>query len=341
MDGLLVVDKPVGPTSHDVVARMRRVLHERRIGHTGTLDPMASGVLPLVVGKATRLARFLSGSDKTYEAVVRLAFATDTGDAQGAPLGSAHQSVLPSLEAIDRALDAFRGTFLQQPPLYSAKKIAGRRSYTFARGQTGVRRRPDPGPDPGLERGPERSGIRPQPAQVTVSRLLVRDVEGDTVTLSLDCSAGFYVRSLAHDLGERLGVGAHLASLRRTRSGQFTLDDAVALAAAERDPEGAARRVVPPARMLANLSSIVLSEEGVRLATHGRDLGPAAIQNGVGSPSQNGTRENGVGSPFPPRTLERAPDPLFIRLLDPSGDLVGIAEPATTPGLLHPLVVLR
>ena len=134
MDGLLVVDKPVGPTSHDVVARVRRVLGERRVGHTGTLDPAASGVLPLVIGRATRLARFLSGGDKSYDAVVRLGTATDTYDAETAPaeqptLGAA----MPSRAAIDLALEEFRGTFLQQPPAFSAKKIGGTRSYELAR----------------------------------------------------------------------------------------------------------------------------------------------------------------------------------------------------------------
>src|SRR5688572_13593351 len=133
MDGLLIIDKPSGPTSHDVVARVRRALGERRIGHTGTLDPAATGVLPLVLGRATRLARFLSASDKSYEAVVRLGVGTDTQDAAGAPSGPSYRGALPSREAIDRALDAFRGTFVQQPPAYSAKKIAGHRSYKIAR----------------------------------------------------------------------------------------------------------------------------------------------------------------------------------------------------------------
>src|SRR5579862_1872874 len=122
MDGLLVVDKPAGPTSHDVVARMRRVLGEKRIGHTGTLDPLATGVLPLVLGRATRLARFLSGSDKTYEAVITLGVSTDTADAEGTAIGACHDGPLPEHTAIDRALDAFRGTFLQTPPAHSAKK---------------------------------------------------------------------------------------------------------------------------------------------------------------------------------------------------------------------------
>jgi tRNA pseudouridine55 synthase len=121
MDGLLVLDKPVGPTSHDVVARVRRLLGEPRVGHTGTLDPGASGVLPLVVGRATRLARFLSGADKVYEATIQLGTATDTWDSAGTPAGSAFPGPFPDRMAIDRALDAFRGTFLQQPPAYSAK----------------------------------------------------------------------------------------------------------------------------------------------------------------------------------------------------------------------------
>jgi tRNA pseudouridine55 synthase len=133
MDGLLVVDKPAGPTSHDIVARVRRVLGQTRVGHTGTLDPMASGVLPLVLGRATRLARFLSGSDKTYEAEIRLGVATDTYDAEGLETTEVHRGPMPSTDDIERELDAFRGTFMQQPPAYSAKKIGGRRSYALAR----------------------------------------------------------------------------------------------------------------------------------------------------------------------------------------------------------------
>src|SRR6187431_2878168 len=133
MDGLLVIDKPVGPTSHDVVTRVRRLLGERRVGHTGTLDPGASGVLPLVVGRATRLARFLSAAGKGYDAAIQLGVATDTGDSAGTPIGRVFEGALPGRESIDRALDAFRGTFLQQPPAYSAKKIGGKRSHRLAR----------------------------------------------------------------------------------------------------------------------------------------------------------------------------------------------------------------
>src|SRR5688572_21924316 len=133
MDGLLVVDKPVGPTSHDVVARVRRATGERRIGHTGTLDPGASGVLPLVLGRATRLARFLSGMDKGYAAVVRLGVSTDTFDAAGQSVGEPYCGGMPDRSAIERALESFCGTFLQQPPIFSAKKIGGVRSHRLAR----------------------------------------------------------------------------------------------------------------------------------------------------------------------------------------------------------------
>src|SRR3954464_13507380 len=133
MDGLLVVDKPGGPTSPDVVARVRRALDERRVGHTGTLDPAATGVLALVLGRATRLAQFLSGSSKSYEAVVRFGFTTDTGDAQGRGVDRVGSGPMPSRDAIDAALCEFRGTFLQQPPAFSAKKIGGQRSYKLAR----------------------------------------------------------------------------------------------------------------------------------------------------------------------------------------------------------------
>src|SRR5712671_6150431 len=133
LDGVLVVDKPVGPTSHDVVARVRRILGEPRIGHTGTLDPMASGVLPLVVGRATRLVRFLTADDKRYEATIRFGFSTDTYDAQGQPASPRYEGMMPSRDAVEDALGVFRGTFLQQPPAFSAKKIDGRRSHKLAR----------------------------------------------------------------------------------------------------------------------------------------------------------------------------------------------------------------
>jgi len=336
MDGLLVIDKPAGPTSHEVVARVRRALGERRIGHTGTLDPAATGVLPLVLGRATRLARFLSASDKSYDAVFRLRVATDTHDAEGTPAGPAYQGPLPSCEAIDRALDAFRGTFLQQPPAYSAKKIDGRRSYRLARAAsrsqvegshlfyTGADASPQTARH-GRRRSPAISPL-PAPVSVTVGAIDIVSVDGDCVTLHVDCSAGFYVRALAHDLGEQLGIGAHLLGLRRTRSGDVTLDQALALDAIEREPARGVRAVVPLSRMLPGLSAVMLTSEGVRHAIHGRDIGPADL-------------EKGVGSLFHTSAEKKTPDP-FFRLVDLAGDLVAIAIPAGASGLLHPAVVL-
>ena len=335
MDGLIVIDKPEGPTSHDVVARLRRVLGERRIGHTGTLDPAASGVLPLVVGRATRLARFLSARDKSYEAVIRLGIATDTYDARGDPSGAAHAGVWPSRDEIDRALDAFRGTFLQQPPAFSAKKIDGKRSYELARAtrsqllSTGAGAPPPARTD--ADASPQtaqhgRGRSLPAPVDVTARTIDIVSVDGHCVTLAIDCSAGFYVRSLAHDLGERLGVGGHLTALRRTRSGDFALADALPLDLAERDRDAARAAVIPIERMLTSLSAVVLTDQGTRHAASGRTLGPADLVEGALSGHAPGSRQADARQ--------------RIRLLDGRGRLVGIAEPAAAPGLLHPSVVL-
>jgi tRNA pseudouridine55 synthase len=297
MDGLLVIDKPAGLTSHDVVARMRRVLGERRIGHTGTLDPNASGVLPLVVGRATRLAQFLSSGRKTYDAIVRLGVETDTYDAEGSQTGAVWTGALPGRDAIERALDAFRGTFMQQPPAYSAKKIDGERSYRAARAG---------------------APVLPEPVQVTADRLDVTDLTGSDVTLAVCCSAGFYVRSLAHDLGRALGVGAHLSALRRTESSGLTLGDALPLEFAERSRDDALSALVPMEAMLPQLAAVVLSDEGLLKALHGRNIGASEIASG-GPPASDGP----------------------IRLVDQLGQLVGIAEPSGIPGVLHPSVVLR
>jgi tRNA pseudouridine55 synthase len=313
MDGLLIIDKPSGPTSHDVVSRMRRLLRERRVGHTGTLDPAATGVLLIVVGRATRLARFLSDNDKSYEAVVRFGFSTDTADAEGQPIGPVSQARLPSRSVIETALGRFRGTFLQQPPAFSAKKIDGTRSYKIARAAAHARLESDARQTASLP-------ALPAQASVTVHRLEIVAIEADCVTLDVHCSAGFYVRSLAHDLGQRLGIGAHLAGLRRTRSGDFTLDQAVSLDTAERDPQHAIDALIPPAEMLPGLPSVTLNAEGVLRAVHGRALD---IDN------QRGIRDAGC-----------LPGAAFVRLLDQSGQLVGIAEHTDALGILHPSVVL-
>src|SRR5580765_6539269 len=304
MDGLLVIDKPPGPTSHDVVAIMRRVLGERRIGHTGTLDPAASGVLPLVLGRATRLARFLSAGDKRYEAVVRFGVATDTYDGEGTPIGTARTGVTPAREAIEAALDAFRGTFLQQPPPCSAKKSAGRGSYDIARAGYPL----------------EDAPALPAPVTVTVHRLEITRIDDDDVTLDVECSAGFYVRALANDLGRLAGVGAHLAALRRTLSAGLTLDDSMPLEFAERSREDTMAAVVSIDRMLPWLDAITLTDEGVLRAVHGRDIGRSEVAAG---------------------SVTAAGPTTVVRLIDELGRLVAIAEATDAPGVLHPAVVLR
>ncbi len=305
MDGLLVVDKPVGPTSHDVVARVRRITGEARVGHTGTLDPLASGVLPLVMGRATRLARFLSASTKRYVATVCLGLSTDSGDAHGRPTGPSFEGPLPDTATIERALEAFRGTFLQRPPAVSAKKIGGTRSYDLARQEGAVHGRPEP---------------------VSVSALIdLVTVEDRLLTLQVDCSPGFYVRALAHDLGERLGTGAHVVALRRIRSGEIGISEALPLSDIEAGGRArAVAHVVPLSLMPLGMPGLRLTEAGTRRARHGRDLGPCDMLEML----------PGTQSPDP------APGQGYVRLFDPGGDLLGVARATAAPGILHPAVIL-
>ncbi len=252
MTGVLLIDKPEGPTSHDVVARIRRATGERSVGHTGTLDPRATGLLVLVVGRATRIASLLASGEKTYECTVRLGVRTDTDDADGRPLGDP-VTELPGDAAIDRALDRFRGTFEQTPPAHSAKKVAGRKAYELAR-------REEP--------------VTLAPVTVTVSVLERVGRDGDGVHLRLTATSGFYVRALARDLGQALGCGAHLHALRRTRSGRFDVGSALPLAEAERIGRDLADRLIPPAEALPHLVAVRLTARGLVRATHGNPLGP-------------------------------------------------------------------
>ncbi|OFW29641.1 MAG: tRNA pseudouridine(55) synthase TruB [Acidobacteria bacterium RIFCSPLOWO2_02_FULL_65_29] len=328
MDGLLIVDKPVGPTSHDVVARVRQALGERRVGHTGTLDPAAGGVLPMVVGRATRLAQFLSGADKVYEATLTLGMTTDTYDALGQPAGAPYSGPFPGRETVEDALDRFRGTFVQQPPAFSAKKVEGTRSYRHARAAARAAKEsgnPAAASEAGERQRVERPAL-PAAVLVTAHAIDLLDVQGSRVVLRVHCSAGFYLRSLAHDLGERLGTGACLAALTRTRCGDAALADAVPLATIERDRAAGTRALIPLSHMLPALAAVVLTGEGVRRAVHGREVGPGEVAGRTEDPRGPG----GPGSVVP-----------LVRLLDESGDLVGIAEPGSSPGFLHPSVVLK
>lgn len=336
LNGVLVVDKPVGPTSHDVVARVRRILGEPRIGHTGTLDPMASGVLPLVLGRATRLVRFFTDDDKRYEATIRFGFSTDTYDAQGQSTSPPYEGEMPSREEVERALDAFRGTFLQQPPAFSAKKIDGRRSYRLARARARAIADATRAPDAvraALPASPARPAqpatpalpALPAAALVTASNIEISGIDGEFARLQVTCSAGFYVRSLAHDLGAALGVGAHLAALRRTAASGWTLADAVPLTEMEAGREGVERAraaVIPLRKLLQDVAGLALTPAGVRRAISGCNLGPTD-----------------VAGEFPQLRADSSAA-RRVKLLDPTGDLVGIAEPIISTALLHPVVIL-
>lgn len=293
--GVLVIDKPPGPTSHDIVAVVRRHLRGARIGHTGTLDPFATGVLPLVIGRATRLARYLTASDKEYHAVIRLGRATDTHDITGAVVSEAPPgTAMPGAGTLSALLATFLGTWPQTPPSFSAKMSGGVRAYEHAR------------------RG---LAIHLEPVQVTVRELDVLAVEGPLVTVRLVSSAGFYVRAFAHEVGARLGVGACLEELRRTRSGAFGLRDALTLDKVHQD--GFLDHLVPLEALLPEWPSVVLTADGVARVGHGRDLEPAHCVEGI-------PRDAG---PFP------------FRVLGPDGLLVALAEVARGP-ILHPSVVL-
>jgi tRNA pseudouridine55 synthase len=277
VDGVLVVDKPPGPTSHDVVDRVRRALGTRRVGHTGTLDPFATGVLPVCVGRATRLARFLSGGEKEYLATVRLGFATTTDDRTGEPL-SPPRPVDVAPERLAAALLGLVGGYDQVPPAFSARQVGGRRLYELARRGETVPRAATP---------------------VTVHAVDLRGRDGDTVQFAVRCSPGTYVRALARDLGERLGTGAHLQALRRTRSGAFDLSQAIG----GDDLAGAEERMIPLSGLLVDLPAVRVNEEGRRRVENGRDVEP----------------EQALG-PFPDGASR-------VRLLDASGDLLAVAVP--------------
>jgi tRNA pseudouridine55 synthase len=266
MDGLLVIDKPVGLTSHDVVARVRRSLRTKRVGHTGTLDPFATGVLVVLVGRATRLAQFMSGAEKEYEAVVRFGYETETGDCTGArreePAGSlsskAQAARLPTGDEIEAALRVLRGWIEQVPPMYSAKKIRGEKLYELARrGEV-------------VERQPARVHIRVlEPLEMDGA--LIRSNEDGTreLMVRVACSAGTYIRVLAEEIGRRLGLPAHLSALRRTRAGSFTIERAVTLGQLEERARDWSSLLIPAEAALPELPVLHLTAEDARRARHG------------------------------------------------------------------------
>ncbi len=287
MDGALVVDKPEGWTSHDVVNRVRRLANTKKVGHLGTLDPMATGVLPVLIGRATRLAQFFNRGAKTYDAAVRFGFSTGTYDRMGAAT-SAETAVEVTAETLEPLLDAFRGKFLQTPPPVSAKKIKGTPAYKFARHNVEVT----------LE-----------PVEVEVYELTLLEASGSVARLRCSCSAGTYLRGIAHDLGRTLGCGAHLIALRRTAAGPFTIAQARTLAELEANVEAA---LVPAADLLPEIPTVFLDE-----------LGSTHVRQGRNFPA----------SPFRAQAGSR-----YVKAVS-GGELVAIGE-GVLPNLYHPVVVL-
>jgi tRNA pseudouridine55 synthase len=301
-DGLLVIDKPGGPTSHDVVQCVRKLLGTRRIGHGGTLDPDATGVLLVAVGRATRFFPFLSGTDKAYEGTIRLGFATDTYDASGRPTSEA-RSVIAGRDIVALAMKSFEGTILQTPPRFSAKKRAG---------------------TPGYKRARADEEFTLAPSTVTVTRFSLVDYRPPEIAFSAVCSAGTYIRSLAHDLGQNLGCGAHLASLRRTAVGPYTLADAVPLGLLEDAAAAgsAARFIRPLESLLPEVPEVVVRADAEPHVKNGRPLGPAHL-----------------GSPFP-RPGPAGQELRLIRLVSETGTLLALARLAPDGAGLHPFLVL-
>lgn len=317
MDGVLIIDKPAGITSHDVVAQVRHLLQERRVGHTGTLDPFATGVLAILVGHATRLAQFLSGLEKEYEAVIRLGYATDTGDITGTPIrektakaDTPTGNVLRtwSKETIEAALESLRGEIDQVPPMYSAKKQDGRKLYELARRGEEV------------ERKPVRVCIyKFEPINLFSEQAVewLKDNRDGTFDFEVrvECSSGTYVRTLAEDFGKRLGIGAHLAELRRTRVGDFHVDqartlDELKIHLAE---ESLGQVLLRPDEALARLPYLDLNGDDVRRVRHGLSV---KVSHGVWNDGER------------------------VRLRDEKDNLIAVADFKAADGLLHPSVVI-
>jgi tRNA pseudouridine55 synthase len=250
VNGVLIIDKPAGLTSHDVVNRVRRILGQRSVGHLGTLDPLATGVLPLVTGSLTRLAQFYTTSQKSYEGVVRFGFATDTYDADGEPSGTA-QSVTLELRQVSDLAARFRGVIEQMPPPFSAKKVHGVPAYKLAR---------------------KKKEVELKPVQVEIKEFEILSVELDRASFRARVSSGTYMRSVAHDMGRELGCGAHLESLRRTAVAEFNISDAHAVEQVERAAQSGRveEMFVHPRRLLPDFPSVTADEENAARIHTGR-----------------------------------------------------------------------
>jgi tRNA pseudouridine55 synthase len=290
LNGALIIHKAAGMTSHDVVARVRRLAQERSIGHLGTLDPAATGVLPLLLGRLTRLAQFFQGREKEYEGEIRFGFATDTYDASGTPAEPATAEP-PTRAAIESLLPRFRGVIEQTPPPFSAKKVGGVPAYRLARQQ-----RP----------------VELAPVQVEIKAFELLDIDGDRMRFRVVSSTGTYIRSLAHELGQAAGTGAHLVSLKRTRVGEFTLAASHTLEeVAERAASGRLQAaLLPPTSLLPEMPATLATPEAAARLLHGQDANLSEFS--------------------------RAP---LVRVFNPQGELLAIAR-RQAGSLFHPQIVL-
>jgi len=289
LEGILVVDKPVGITSHDAVERVRRLFRIRRVGHTGTLDPFARGVLVMCIGRATRIARYFEGLDKAYRAVLKLGVSTDTGDGEGEPV---EVKPVPELSAgeIEAALNSQRGTITQRPPAYSAVRVGGERLYAKAR------------------RGEK---VAPPEREVTIYTLELESFGGDELELTIECSKGTYVRSLAYDVGRALGCGAHCKSLLRTRVGDFPLEESGTLDELEMlgEKEAAGLILETDEALKRFIEHIILTSKGASLISHGNPVEDKSIYRR-------------------PKTV--SPGTTY-RALDETGKLIALVEPEEGP----------
>ena len=312
LDGILVIDKPGGKTSHDIVESVRRLIGFRQIGHFGTLDPLATGVLVLALGRATRLARFYSGRRKRYTCAIRFGFATDTYDADGEPLS---EDSAPALDAekLQELAAGFVGKIQQMPPAFSAKKIHGRPAHELAR---------------------KHKPVNLDAVEVEVFEFRLTGVEGSIARFVVECGAGTYIRSLAHDMGKLHGVGAHLAEIARTAVGEFTSDHAVSLEdlAADAKSGKIASRVIRLESLLPDLPRATVLPIVEKRVRHGAkfNLPLAQIQPGQTTAAQGAPAQLDSGDWKPSR----------LRVFNQQGQLIAIAEPVV-PRTYQPLVVLE
>jgi len=287
LSGVVVVDKPSGPTSFDVVRRVKGLFKAKRCGHTGTLDPTATGVLPICIGDATKIAAFVSEGEKEYDAVVRFGESTDTQDAAGRTLETRPVAGLTE-EAVRETLKGFEGLIEQTPPMYSARKIEGKRLYELARAGEEVAR---------------------EARQVHVDEARLLWFRSPDAGIFVRCSKGTYLRTLAHDLGQRLGPGAHLRALKRARVGPFALEDSVGLDtlmnAAKEGRENLGRYLHPISRALHDLAELQLDVQMARRVAHGHAPGPADLSRLRAPPFSRGRK---------------------VRLMDPEGRVLAVGE---------------